>query len=191
MAWHAAVQQLRGVRPFGTLHRPARDLGGQTGQQVCTGILTRRRMAVRRHGRREAGPRAGVAGGPGLLHPVEDRVAVAVEPDLTDGLLVAGGLALAPERGAGPAVVVRPPRGGGPLERFPVRVRQHQHVAGSALLGHHGHQSVGPEPDLRQPVGLRHREKVPEPPSDCQKPLWFLILLGISPPRPPPRSFPT
>jgi hypothetical protein len=50
-----------------------------------------------------------VAGGPGLLHPVQHRVAVAVEPDLDDSLFVPGGLALAPQRLAAAAVVVRLP----------------------------------------------------------------------------------
>ena len=80
-------------------------------------------------------------------------------------------------------------RGGGPLERLPIRVRQHQHVAGSALLGHHGHQSVGPEPDLRQPVGLGHREKVPEPRAIVKNRCGSLSCWGFHPhirrPEPP------
>src|ERR671920_989755 len=91
----------------------------------------------------EAGPLAGVAGGPGGLHEHEDRVLVAVEPELLHALDVARGLALVPELLAR----ARPePRLAGLArapERLVVHVRERQHLAGAGVLDYAGQKVHG------------------------------------------------
>ena len=181
---HAAVEQLDGVRALGPLRARRGDRRGQPAQQVAAGILPGRRS-----GRpaptagREAGAAAGVAGGPGLLHPVQDRVAVAVEPDLPDHLLVAGRLALAPEGARGTGCSSGP----APWPRSaPARPGWHRRPSGRRRNG-----SPGPPPGTSpsapnrtadQPVVLGHRREGTGTSDDCQKPLWLLILLPIPSP---------
>ncbi len=141
---HAGIEQLDRVRARRTLRRPAGEGGGQAGQEVGAGPSG------------EAAPAAGVARGPRLFHPVQDRIAVAVHLDIPHRLDVAGAFPLAPQCGPRPAVVVRLARGGGPLQRLTVGIREHQNVARPAFLRHHGHQAIRSEPDRIQPVVLGH-----------------------------------
>ena len=102
---HSAVEQLGGVRPLGPLRRPWAMVRASRVSTCPPGSSPRAAAVGQPHGG-EAGPGAGVAGRAGLLDPIQDRVAVAIQPDSRHALDVAGGLAFPPERLAGPAEVV-------------------------------------------------------------------------------------
>src|SRR6188472_1444377 len=182
-----AFEQLHGIGAIGPLPGPARDGGGEPAQRVAAGVRPghRIRLVVYEHAA-EAGPLAGVAGRARLLHPIEYRIAVAVEPDLDHPLHVPGGFPLAPGGAAGAAVVVGLPRAEGTRERVPISIGQHQDVTRPALLGHHRDQSVGPEPDRRPPVVLGHAEKLSAPPAIVKSRCGSLSCSRCSIPGPPP-----
>src|SRR4029079_19190676 len=98
----------------------------------------------------EAGAGARVAGRTLLVDLDQERVAVAVEPDLLDPLPVARGLPLHPVLTARPAPERRPPGGQRAVQRLVVHPAQHQHLAGVVLL-HHGRDQAGGV--AREPCG--------------------------------------
>ena len=131
-----------------------------------------------------------MAGGSRLIHAEEDRVAIAVEPDLGNALLVARGFPLAPQGLTAATVIVGQTGGQRSLERLSVGVGHHEDVPRPALLGDHGDQSIGTEPHRRQPAVLGHREKLPAPPA-IVKALVSLYLAPFAPhPASPPWSSP-
>src|SRR3954447_8875689 len=91
----------------------------------------------------EAGALAGVAGRPLLVDEDEQRVAVAVQPDVADPLAVAGGLALHPVLAPAARPVGGPARGEGAAQRLVVHPGQHQHLSGVVLLDDGGHEPGG------------------------------------------------
>ena len=96
----------------------------------------------------EARAGAGVAGAVAVLVDLEQqRVAVAVVVRLADGLVVAAGVALAPQLLAAAAPVDHAPLGERALQRLGVHPGHHQHVAGVGVLGDGRHQPVGVERD--------------------------------------------
>ena len=106
---HATVEQLHGVRALGPLRRPARDRGGQPGQQVCRPDPHRDVVcAVPRHRGRKTGAGPGVAGRARSARPgrgwcrrrnrAGSRRTVCSWPDVSP---------LRQSAGAGPAVIVR------------------------------------------------------------------------------------
>jgi len=113
------------------------------------------------------GERRGAAG----LDHVEERVPVAVEPDLDHPLRVAARRALAPELGAGPGEVVGLAARERRLDGLAVGVSERQHVARRRVLGHHGHEAVIVEP---YPVDDRGH---PAGPSDLRATLYLLLSL--------------
>src|ERR1700733_3202096 len=130
------------------------------------GLVMGRRRSQPEHGVEhvgvEAGPVAGVAGGPDLVHLDQDGVAVAVERHRPDPLLVAGALALDPVllTAGGPD---RAAAGGErAVQRLVVHPGDHQPLAGVVLLRHRRHQAVGvalePGRDLR--VQIRRADRV-------------------------------
>src|SRR5439155_9148485 len=104
----------------------------------------------------EARPFARVARGPHLVDAHEQRVAVAVEPDVLHVLHVAGRLALAPQLLPRPAPEYGPPL----LERARKRIRvhpgHHEHVAVLRILHHRGDETPVVEPNLRDAHRLHH-----------------------------------
>ena len=105
---HAAGQQLRGIRALGLVRRsltrwsrPAGSAGARP-DPLRAGPPSPRPPVPADNGR-ETSPGSGVAGGAGLLYPVQHRVAVAVQPDLRDALDVTRRLPLLPQacRGIG------------------------------------------------------------------------------------------
>src|SRR5690606_7581358 len=90
------------------------------------------------------------AGGADLVDLYEDRVAVAVQRDRLDPLLVAGGLALHPVLLAAARPVGAAPGGEGAVQGLVVHPAEHEHLAGVVLLGDGGHEAVGV---ALQPIG--------------------------------------
>src|SRR3984957_4604266 len=129
------------------------------------GLVIGRRRPKPEHGVEhvgvEAGPVAGVAGGPHLVHPDQDGVAVAVKRDRPDPLLVAGALALDPVLLAAARPVRAAAGGERAVQRLVVHPGDHQHLAGVVLLRYRGHQAVGvalePGGDLRVQIRRAHR----------------------------------
>ena len=93
---------------------------------------------------------------PSWSHQQQQRVAVAVDPQLLQVLHLAGGLALAPQRVAAAAEVAD--AAGGERLRHGVAVHpgEHQHLAGVVLLRDGGHQAGGVEADRGQYVLFAH-----------------------------------
>src|SRR5690242_4598486 len=84
-----------------------------------------------------------MARGPGLVDDQEQRVAVAVQPHLVHLLDVAGRVALHPVLPPRPGPVRGAAGGEGAVQRLVVHPRDHQHLAGAALLGDRAHEAVG------------------------------------------------
>src|SRR5262249_7501506 len=84
--------------------------------------------------RREARARTGVAGRAVRMHTEEDRVAVAVVPDLLDGERVPRRLALVPQLAAAAAPEPRLAGLARPPERLFVHPREHQHAPVPGVL---------------------------------------------------------
>ena len=104
----------------------------------------------------EAALAAGVAGDAALLlDDDQDRVAVAVEPDLAHALDVPRLLALVPQLPARARPVVHLARGGGALERVAVHPREGEHLAGVRVLGDRRRQPVGVPADGVEPRAHR------------------------------------
>jgi hypothetical protein len=108
-------------------HRPEADLFGS---------YIRRPVTV--EGREEAALLPSVAGRAAGLDPVEERVAVAVDPYLDHPLRVPAGGTLAPQLRAGAGVVVGLAGREGLLDGLAVRVGERQNVAGRRVLGDDG-----------------------------------------------------
>src|SRR5260370_287328 len=89
----------------------------------------------------EAGPRSRVTRGSFRLHDVEQRILVAIGPDLDHAEPVSGGLPLLPKGLPAPAPEVREPRFRGAHQRRHVGGGHHENDAASAVLGHHRDQS--------------------------------------------------
>jgi hypothetical protein len=169
----APVEELHRVRSLRPIGGPLRDERREAGQQVAARIFARclrRRAVPASHHPRETGARPGVTRRPLLLDPIQDGVAVAVQPDLADPLDVTGCLAFAPEGAAGTAEVVGVAGIRGAGERVAVGEGHHEDVAGPVLLRDHGHQPVGPEPHRRQPTFTGHGEKLPASRTIVKKP---------------------
>src|SRR5690625_3810154 len=123
----------------------------------------------------EAGALTGVAGRALLHDRVDDRVAVAVEPDARNRLGVAAALALAPEGATRAAEVVRLTAFQREAQGLAVGVCEHQHLAAVRLLGHHRHQAALVELDLVQCGAFResvfsdfHGQSIPLPPTPAR-----------------------
>lgn len=81
-----------------------------------------------------------VAGG---LYAEPENVLIAVNPDLSDGLLVAAGFALLPELLPRSAPVMGNPRIQGLVESFPVHPGEHDDLMRADIGDDSGYQSVG------------------------------------------------
>ncbi len=92
------------------------------------------------HPPKEAGRRPRVAGRPRRLDQVDQRVAIAVRPDLEDGERVPARLPLGPERLPRSAPERRLPALERLLHRLTVRVRHHAHLTAAPVLRHHGQE---------------------------------------------------
>src|SRR5213593_2435856 len=117
-ALHAGLRERGDIRPFGAVAHPLDDRSPER--------------------RREARPRARVAGRPCGSNPQEERVAVAVVPQLLDGEHVPRGLALAPQlltRTAPEPGFARLP---GQAQRLVVHPREHQNPPVSRVLDDRG-----------------------------------------------------
>src|SRR4051812_11536772 len=106
------------------------DGAAQAAQHVSTRVfLGAVHRAIRAYNGREAGPRSGVAGRPGLTDPVQQRIAIAVQPHFDDMLDVLRRLPLLPQGAAGSAEVMGQTGGESALESVSVGVGEHQNVA--------------------------------------------------------------
>src|SRR5688572_29534981 len=85
---------------------------------------------------------AGMAGGAGLLHLVEDGVLVAVDEYARDPLDVSALLSFLPEFLPAPAVIVCISGGPGEFQRLSVRVGEHQNLTRPSFLHDDRYQSV-------------------------------------------------
>src|SRR3712207_2831773 len=83
----------------------------------------------------EAGALAGVAGRALLVDHDQQRVAVAVQPDVADPLAVPGGLPLHPVLPPAARPVGGPAGGEGTAQRLVVHPGDHEHLTGVVLLG--------------------------------------------------------
>ena len=86
-----------------------------------------------------------------LVDDDQDRVVVAVEPDLAHPLDVPRGLALAPQLRARTRPVVRLARALGRGQRLAVHPRERQHPSARRVLRDRGHEAVRVEPDAIEP----------------------------------------
>jgi hypothetical protein len=191
---HAAGQKPRGVRSFGPHGRSRRYGARQPTQYVSTGVFLSPASPLRRFPAeycREAGPHSRVTRRPGLLHPVQHRVAIAVQPDFGDPLDMPRGLPLLPQGAAGSAEIMGQTGGESSVKSVAVGKGDHQDVAGPALLGHDRHQSVSTESDRRQPNVLGHGEKLPAactivksrcgPLSCCRSAVFLPVFVSLLP----------
>src|SRR5919112_1599058 len=107
----------------------------------------------------EAGALAGVAGRALLVDEDQQRVAVAVQPDVADPLAVTGGLALDPVLPPRAAPEGRPPGRQRPVQRLVIHPAHHEHLEAVVLLDHGGEEPVGvplpPRGDGRVEAGHR------------------------------------
>jgi len=84
-----------------------------------------------------------VAGGADLLDLDEQRVAIAIERNVFDGLGVAAFLAFHPEFLTGAAPKMRFARGNGFFERSAIHPRHHQDATGAGFLHDGGNEALG------------------------------------------------
>ena len=122
-----------------------------------------------------------MAGRTGLGHAIEDRIAVAVDPDLPDLLDVAGAFPLLPEGPARSAEVMGESARAGLLQGVPVGVGEHEDVTRPAFLGDDRNQSLGIEFDSGKPGVVGHGVKVPGG-SAIVKSCWYQISCSIQTP---------
>src|SRR5580704_16724277 len=110
------------------------------------------------HIRVEAGPVAGVAGGADLVDLDDQGVAVAVQRDRLNPLVVPGRVSLDPVLLAAARPVGAPAGGERAMQRLVVHPAEHQHLTGVVLLGDGRYQPVRiplqPRGDLRVEPGL-------------------------------------
>ena len=85
---------------------------------------------------------AGMAGGTGLLHLVEDGILVTVDEDARDSLNVPALLPFLPEFLSAPAVIMCISCGPGEFQRLRVRIGEHQDITSPSFLHDDRHQSV-------------------------------------------------
>src|SRR5918998_3040508 len=155
---HATREELRRVRalrhlPAALVYRPG---------EPCERPAEVRRLLGRAHqGLEETTPLAGVTGRPRRVHPVEQRVTVAIETYLDHPLGVAARLSLAPELVPGPGVVVGLVRLQRHLHSLPARVGQRQDLARLGVLGDNGDETVLVEADALYRIRLAQRTGIP------------------------------
>src|SRR5258708_15596959 len=102
-----------------------------------------------------AGAVAGVAGRTHLVDLDQQGVAVAVERDGLDPLLVAGGVPLHPVLLAAARPVGAPPGGQGAVQGLVVHLSHHEHFACVVLLGDGGNEAVGGALQARCDLGVQ------------------------------------
>src|SRR5829696_9697781 len=113
----------------------------------------------------EAGALARVARRAGRLHEGENRVLVAVKPQLLELLDVPGGRSLVPQLVAGARPEPHLTRLAGALERLVVHVGKREHLAGAGVLDYAGQEVHGLKVVLRvaSSPALRHRRRLQSP----------------------------
>src|SRR3954454_2304317 len=105
----------------------------------------------------EAGALAGVARRALLVDEEQQRVAVAVQPDVAHPLAVAGGLPLDPVLAAAARPVRRPPGRERAAQRLVVHPGEHQHLAGVVLLDDGGDEAGRVAAQQRRDRGVERR----------------------------------
>ena len=107
----------------------------------------------------EAAALAGVAGRALLVDEHQQRVAVAVQPDVAHPLPVARRLALHPVLAPAARPVGGPAGGQGAVQRLVVHPGEHQHLAGVVLLDDGGDQAGGVAAQQRGDRGVEGRDR--------------------------------